>query len=79
MVNVNLVRKPGVDENWEPPTQYANRLINVNLVGKEFAPMDNYNVDEHIVGLIMAHQYSMKKGIEIFVDRSEKVLLKELK
>ncbi len=59
--------------------QYTDKVINLNLIDKEFEPMDTYDVDKHIVGLIMAHQYSMKKGIELFGERAEKALLKELK
>ena len=35
--------------------------------------------DEHIVGLIMAHQYSLKKGLELFGKKAEDATLKELK
>ncbi len=54
-------------------------MINLNLIDKEYAPMDKYNLDKHIVGLIMAHQYSMKKGTKLFGERAENALLKELK
>ncbi len=66
MVNVNLVGKPGVSGNWESPAQCADGVINLNLIDKEFAPMDEYDVKEHIVGLIMVHHSSMKKVINIF-------------
>ena len=48
VVNVNLVGKPGVPDDWEPPTQYADGMINLNLIDEKFAPIDEYDVDEHI-------------------------------
>ena len=36
-------------------------------------------VEEQILGLIMAHQYIMKKGIELFGEKGEEDTLKELK
>ena len=77
--NVNLGGKPGVSDNWKSPTQYANGVINLNLIDKEFAPTDKFDVDELIVGLIMAHKYLMKKGIELFGEKAEEASLKKLK
>ena len=79
MLNINLIRKPGVPDNWEPLTHYVDGVINLNLIDEKFAPMDKYGVDKHIVGLIMAHQYSMKKGIKLFSEKAEKATLKEIK
>ncbi len=62
-----------------PPTQYANGVINLNLIDEKCAPIDEYDLDEHIIGLIMAHQYSMKKGIKLFGEKIEKATLKEIK
>ena len=59
--------------------QYTNGAINLNLLNREFAPMDKFDVDKHIVCFIMAYQYSMKKGIGLFGKRAEKASLKELK
>ncbi len=41
--------------------------------------MDKFDGNKNIVGLIMVHQYSMKKGIEIFDEKAEQASLKELK
>ena len=50
--------------------QYANGLINLNLLNKEFVPMKK-DVNKHIVRLIMAYQYSMKKSIELFGKKTD--------
>ena len=39
---------------------------------------DDLDMDDHIIGLIMAHQYSLKKGMELFGERAEKARMKEL-
>ena len=41
--------------------------------------MREQEVEEHILGLIMAHQYSMKKVIELFGDKGKEDTHKELK
>ncbi len=40
--------------------------------------MDEGNVDENIVCLIMVHQYSLKKGFELFVEKAKIAAIKEL-
>ncbi len=77
MINANLVGKPGVLDGWEMPMQDVDGVINLNLINKEYAPMGEYTMDKHIVDLIMAHQFLMKKGIKLFGERAEKASLKE--
>ena len=40
--------------------------------------MEDWEVDEHITGLVMAQQYFLKKGVELFGERAEEATLKEL-
>ena len=40
--------------------------------------MEDWEVDEHTTGLVMAHQYSLKKGVELFGERAEDATVKEL-
>ena len=42
-------------------------------------PFDEEDIDEHIVGLIMAHQYTLKNGLELFGEKAEEAAIKELK
>ena len=42
-------------------------------------PFDEADINEHIVGLIMAHQYTPKKGLELFGKKAEEAAVKELK
>ena len=48
-------------------------MINLNLSDPTYdrQKMHEQEVEEHILGLIMAHQYSMKKGIELFGEKGE--------
>ena len=78
VVNVNLAGMPGVPEDWEPPTQYADGVINLNTIDAKFAPKSDFDVDEHILGVIMAQQYSLRKGIELFGKRAEVAAVDEL-
>ena len=58
-----------------PPTQYADGVINLCLDAMESGMrevMPEWEVEEHILGLIMAQQYSIKKGVELFGDRARK-------
>ncbi len=71
VVYVNLAGMPGVPDDWEPPTQYADGVINLNMIDAKFAPKDDFDVEEHILGIIMAQQYSLQKGIELFNERAE--------
>ena len=66
-LNVNN-ENPGVADYENQPSQYYDGVINLNL---RYPTCDQRNmcqqeVEEHILGLIMAHQYSMKKFIELF-------------
>jgi len=58
-----------------------NGVINLGLdsISQEVREMDDQEIEEHITGLIMAHQYSFKKGMELYGDRAEKATIKELK
>ena len=78
IVNVNLAGMPGVPEDWEPPTQYVDGVINLNTIDTKFAPKSDFDVDEHILGVIMAQQYSLRKGIELFGKRAEVAAVDEL-
>ena len=40
--------------------------------------MKNWEVDVHIVGLIMTQKYSLKKGVELISERAEEATVKEL-
>ena len=35
-------------------------------------------IDSHILGVILANQYNLKKGKELFVDRCDKAVMDEL-
>ncbi len=39
-INMNIVRKPGVPGYWESSTQYTNGVMNLNLLDKDFTPMN---------------------------------------
>ena len=69
IVNVNLAGKPGVPEDWALPTQYANGVINLNTIDAKFAPKSDFDVDEHILGIIMAQHYILKAGLKRFGER----------
>ena len=76
VVSFNLDKKLGVGA----PMQYADGVLHLNLDEKPgVGPMDEVDVGEHIVGLIMAHQYALKKGLELFGDKDEEADVKELK
>jgi len=81
VVSFNLGGNSGVQQNnLEHPQQYADGVLHLNLEqGNEVEPMGECDRDEHIVGLIMAHQYSLKKGLELFGKKAEDATLKELK
>ncbi len=61
-----------------PPTQFADGVINLNFDQKWDTLMSQGDTDEHIVGLMMANQYSLKKGVELFGDHGEVAAVKEL-
>ena len=54
VINVNLVGKPGVLEDCVLPNQFDDGVINLNTFDQQSAPMDDIDVEEHLVGLIMA-------------------------
>ena len=67
IVCVNLEGKPGVDN--DPGMQYIDGVLNLNLEGQaseEPPQMSEDEVKEHLLGVILAHQYTLKKGIELF-------------
>ena len=79
IVCLNLGGKPGVDN--DPEIQYIDGVLNLNLAGRateEQVPMDEEEIEEHLLGVALAHQYSLKKGIELFGDEAEKAATKEL-
>ena len=41
--------------------------------------MTDKEVEAHILGVVMVKHYSMKKGIDLFGDRAETAVKKELK
>ena len=41
--------------------------------------MDEGDINEHICGLIMSHQYTLKKGLELFGEKAEEAAVKEMK
>ena len=85
-MSFNLDEKPGVSGTQKvasqvgTPMQYADGVIHLNLnLEDKVEPMDESKVDEHIVGLIMSHQYSLKKGLELFGNKAKEAAMKELK
>ena len=40
-------------------------------------PMNEEECDSHVVGLILAQMYSLKKGAELFRDKADEATLKE--
>ena len=75
VVSFNLDEKPGVGA----PAQYADGVLHLNLDEKPGVPMDEADIDEHICGLIMSHQYTLNKGLELFGEKAEEAAVKELK
>ena len=56
-------------------------VINVNFAEKA-SPLDvmaEEEVEAHILGVIMVEHCSMEKGIDLFGDRAETAVTKELK
>ena len=39
--------------------------------------MSDEDIEEHITRLIMFHQYTLKKGLELYGDKAEKATVKE--
>ena len=81
VVSVNLDSRAVGDNNVHPPTQYADGVINLCMEALESDMrhvMADWEVEEHILGLVMVQQYSIKKGVELFGERAEAATLKEL-
>ena len=86
VVSFNLDEKPGVDKfqggrQYSQPAQYTDGVLHLNLEqdDQDFEPMDEADIDEHIVGMIMANQYTLKKGLELFGEKAEVAALKEVR
>ena len=79
-MNVNN-KNPGVADYESKPSQYSDGVIGLNLSDPTYdqRKMCEQEVEEHLLGLIMAHQYSMKKSIKLFGEKGEEATLKELK
>ena len=56
-------------------------VININFAEKasSLEAMSDEEIEAHILGVIMVEHYSMKKGIDLFGDRAEIAVTKELK
>ena len=50
----------------------------MNTIDAKFAQKSDFDVNQHILGLIMAHQYSLKKGLEVFGGKAEVAAVDEL-
>ena len=63
-MNVNN-ENPGVADYESQPRKYSDGVINLNLSDPTYDRQKilEQEAEEHILGSIMAHQYSMKKGI----------------
>ena len=73
IVCLNLEGKPGVDN--DPGMQYIDGVLNLNLAGQaseEPAQMSEDKIEEHLLGVILAHQYTLKKGIEFLEKKQRK-------
>ena len=76
-MNVNN-ENPGVADYESQPRQYSDGMTNLNLSDTTYdqRKMCEQEVEEHILGLIMAHQYSMKKVSNFLVRRERRLLLR---
>jgi hypothetical protein len=56
-------------------------VIQLNLGDVDNRPsgLDEEEVNEHILGVILLHQYNLKKGLELFGEKGELATVKELK
>ena len=60
--------------------QEVQGVIHLNLGEEPSLPgLTEAQVDNHIMGVILAHQYTPKKGIKKFGERAEEATSKELK
>ena len=53
--------------------------LNIDSHVEHCPEMDKGEVNEHILGVILIHQYNLKKGLELFGDKAELTTVKELK
>ena len=53
--------------------------MNLDHGDQEIESFDKEDINEHILGLIMTLQYTLKKGIELFGEKAEEAAVKELK
>ena len=61
---------------------YGTKQGFINLVFDENAPpsseLSTEEIDSHILGVILANQYSLKKGKKLFGNRCDKAVMAEL-
>ena len=53
--------------------------LNIDSHLEHHPEMDQGKINEHILGVIMIHQYNLKKGLELFGDKAELATVKELR
>ena len=67
----------GAGYNLQQEVQWG---IHLNLGKEPLLPaLMEARVENHIMGVVFAHQYTLKKGLEIFGDRAEEATTKEIK
>ena len=54
-------------------------VVNLNLGEEPLPPLTEAQVESHIMGVVLAQQYTLKKGLEKFGDRAAEATTKELK
>jgi hypothetical protein len=54
-------------------------VVNLNLGKEPLPPLTEAQVESHIMGVVFAQQYTLKKGLEKFGDRAAEATTKELK
>ena len=63
---------------------YKMGVINLNMdtlvqvQTPDEGSQDNDSLTEHLLGVILVQQYNLKKGLELFGDRAEVTMTKEL-
>ncbi len=64
-MNTDIVNNTEVDggKYSMPPTQFANKVINLNFNQPCDTAMSKEYINKHIIDLIMANQYLIKKGV----------------
>ena len=62
--------------------QYAGAGYGINLIFDETTPpssgLSPEDIDSHILGVILASQYNLKKGTELFGERADEAVTNEL-